>query len=394
MFVQAGGPGRGAQGGAAELIGSAGLDESPGPRAEDLARLHLRHAGQSFAVADLSGGNPQQPGQLDELLDTALPGEALDHGLHLFDVFHPSPTVEVAGVFGDVLAPEHRAEIRPLLAGDHAIAHVAVLGGFDGRDLDAPGKRAVEPLAAEIVVDGHADQHALEDGEVHVVASSGFARRDRRTDGRGRGEASRGPLADAAPRGNGFAPGQAPVVDGARGGLKGELRGGAMGAGALESPGREGNHRERRMTALEFLHRESLGIESARAEAFDENVRLGNQGEKGCSVLGHGGIQGDAPLGRIQELEENAVLSFTRVCARSRPTAQGVAAVRALHLDHVGARVGEHLGAVRTRDCRRKVDHPPARQRPGAGLFRFHAVPFTHGPRWGGALVFFYLPVF
>ena len=115
------------------------------------------------------------------------------------------------------------------------------------------------------------------------------------------------------------------------------------------------------MAALEFLHRESLGGESARAEAFDENVGLGNQGEQGCSVLGHGGIQGDAPLGSIEELKEDAVLSFARICTGSRPTAQGVAAVRALHLDHVGAGIREHLGAVRTRDRRREVDHSPAR---------------------------------
>ena len=65
-----------------------------------------------------------------------------------------------------------------------------------------------------------------------------------------------------------------------------------------------------------------------------------------------------------QEAEEGAVLT-----GRDRSTALRLASERVtgrvLDLHHVGAAVGQQLGAVRTREAAREVDHPGTDQRPG-----------------------------
>ena len=65
-----------------------------------------------------------------------------------------------------------------------------------------------------------------------------------------------------------------------------------------------------------------------------------------------------------QEAEEGAVLTGWDRGAALRLAPERVAGV-VLDLHHVGAAVGQQLGAVRTRQAAREVDHPGADQRPG-----------------------------
>ena len=82
-----------------------------------------------------------------------------------------------------------------------------------------------------------------------------------------------------------------------------------------------------------------------------------------------------AVLRRRQEAEERAVVTRRERRAALDHPAQRVA-VGVLDLHHVGAAVGEQLGAVRAREAARQVDDPGAGQRPGIA----HPGTVTAGP--------------
>jgi hypothetical protein len=72
-----------------------------------------------------------------------------------------------------------------------------------------------------------------------------------------------------------------------------------------------------------------------------------------------------AALRRVQMLEQRAVFVLGNACARCRPAPQRIAP-RRLDLDDVGARIDEHLRAVRPSDLGREIQDPHVCERPVA----------------------------
>ena len=95
-------------------------------------------------------------------------------------------------------------------------------------------------------------------------------------------------------------------------------------------------------------------VHGARRRALDDEVGLGDElVDRALAQRAHHGA-----LGRVEKAEQGPVV-VTELCSRRRPRAHRVTVV-GLDLDHVGAGVGEQLGAVGTRDLGGQVDDPQA----------------------------------
>ena len=104
-------------------------------------------------------------------------------------------------------------------------------------------------------------------------------------------------------------------------------------------------------------------LDRARREALDHDVGAGGEVEDPLAPLGARVVDGGGAFRRVEEAEEDAVLAGIGRTSRRAPAPQWIAGARALDLQHVGARVGEQLGAVRSGDLGRQVEDPDAGER-------------------------------
>ena len=111
------------------------LPESRGVVDIDATCLQVVHVRDRGTVAEGRQRQPEELSELDDLRDRPLAHPRVDPFTDPVAVV-PSPDLEPQlRNLGEVGTVDHCGEVQPLLAGDHADAHVAVLGGLDRRHL-------------------------------------------------------------------------------------------------------------------------------------------------------------------------------------------------------------------------------------------------------------------
>ena len=152
--------------------------------------------------------------------------------------------------------------------------------------------------------------------------------------------------------------------------LQGELGGGLVAPGTLEAERSDRRDDQMRVCAEDLAGCERGVLCHRRAAGPHDGVRRAEQGVQPCEIVRVLGIDHDALLRRVEEIEERAVAIGRDHRAGGRPSAQRIA-VRWLDLDHLCAAVGEQLRAVRTPDPGREIDHSePAERWCGGRLVR------------------------
>ena len=139
-----------------------------------------------------------------------------------------------------------------------------------------------------------------------------------------------------------------------------QVRGFPAGPGARLPEARDGGHHGGRVRGGQGWIADPQVLEFAGGQGFEHDV--GAQGEfaQNRAALGAANVQGHAALARVQveEMETAVRPGFVAQEGRDRPR---LAAARWLHLDHVGAHVGQQFPAVRTAFVG-DLENPPARQ--------------------------------
>ncbi len=303
------------------------------------------------AAVDGRHRDPQQRRLLDDLLGRVRPRVRAHHAVPLVDAALAPEDGRQLLVVEHVGPLDEHEEVVELLAGVGVEADPAVERRLDRRQLAHPWRRhdlgAALQRPHEVGVGVGGDRHALEPRHVDVLA---VARQLRTADGRGaadRGEHGGDVLGDAAGRVERLHVGQAPPGRRATLRLHGELAHRPLLEGPAAPIGRDRQAHEAREAGVV----EGLLVLAGR-EGLDHQVGALEQ-RLDLGVLGradHGALRA------VQEAEEGAVV-LAQVGTRHRPAAQGIA-VGPLHLDDVGAGVGEELRRVGARDAGGQVDDP------------------------------------
>ena len=118
-----------------------------------------------------------------------------------------------------------------------------------------------------------------------------------------------------------------------------------------------------RVELVDVVPGQAHAVERAGREVLDQHVAGLDQPVEDIHALGMLGVDGDRPLAAVEHGEIEAV--GARHVAQL--PARDVAGARTLDLDHVGAHVGEQLGASRARLHVREVENAQAVER-AAGL--------------------------
>jgi len=106
---------------------------------------------------------------------------------------------------------------------------------------------------------------------------------------------------------------------------------------------------------------------------LDQPTRPLDEPKQQLTAALSGDVERNAPFVRVQVVEQPALLEM-RSIVRERPdVSSSLAASGPLHLDHVGAEVGEHFGAVGRRDHLPHIQDPESIQ----GTSK-HRVPLLH----------------
>ena len=238
------------------------------------------------------------------------------------------------GVLEQIGPPDHEQEILELLGAVRGDVEVAVLAGLDRRHLDHPSGAVLLGPSGERGehrgVGDHRHGHAVEHGHVHVLAPPAPPGLPVRGHGTEHGVRAGHPLSDTAPGGQRRLFGQPALPGRSARRLQGELGARALHPRAVAAERGDGHHDEGRVGQPQRVE--------VHRRARHQDVGARDQ---------VGGLALDRPLGGVEEFEQSA----------RAPTAQGIAG-RRFHLDHVGARVGQHLRAVRTGYVGREVYDP------------------------------------
>lgn len=148
------------------------------------------------------------------------------------------------------------------------------------------------------------------------------------------------------------------------------VAGAARAAGRAEARDRGGDD-----AGVELAHRlvaDAEAVERARQEVVDGDVGVSDKPAHDAQVVLVREIQRNRLFIAVRRLEvrSRAVLGVGRP-----PGAGVVARARALHLDHLGAEVGERHRGHRARKNPRKIKHAQAREGPGRLLWCRHVAP-------------------
>lgn len=122
----------------------------------------------------------------------------------------------------------------------------------------------------------------------------------------------------------------------------------AVGAGLAE--GGDGDHHQVRVHGRQGVVGEAALAHEAGVVVLDEHVGAPEQPEEDVPPLGAVDVEGHPALVGVQEREQAASLGVRLVAGERTPVPGPVAGPGALDLDHVGAEVGEELGAVGSGD--------------------------------------------
>ena len=109
----------------------------------------------------------------------------------------------------------------------------------------------------------------------------------------------------------------------------------------------------------QFLRSDTEPFGDTGAEALDDDIRFGDQGDGLLSFVIAREVEGDAALAAVDRVEVRAVA----VHKRRAPRAGVVAGIRLLDLDDVRAELGEGHRRVRPGEQPGEVDDPDAVQR-------------------------------
>ena len=118
-----------------------------------------------------------------------------------------------------------------------------------------------------------------------------------------------------------------------------------------------------RIQRVQSLVAETEALEIAGPMILDEDVGVGDQALEDLGAARRRRIEGQAFLAGVEVEKEAALLGMRHVARIRRMAARLVAAPGRLDLDDLGAHVGEHLAAHRTRDHLGVLDYPQVVQR-------------------------------
>ena len=150
---------------------------------------------------------------------------------------------------------------------------------------------------------------------------------------------------------------------GRRGGAAGALRDVLVDLAVLVGTGAEALDRgddHARVELVDMLPGKAHAVERARREILDQHVALLDQPVEDFLALGMLGIDRDRALAAVEHGEIEAVLPLHV----AQLAARDVADAGPLHLDHVGAHIGEKLRAGRSRLHVGEVEDAHAFERP------------------------------
>ena len=151
----------------------------------------------------------------------------------------------------------------------------------------------------------------------------------------------------------------------ARHALHDEVVAGARGIGAVLTEAGDGAVDEAGIDRLEALVVQPVFLQAAELEVLDQHVGCGDELSHGLSALGRREIERDGALAAIAGVVIGGRQVFPVVpFHEGRPPFAGiVAALRVLHLDDVGAEVGQHLPGPGTGKDAGKLDDADALER-------------------------------
>ena len=160
------------------------------------------------------------------------------------------------------------------------------------------------------------------------------------------------------------------------------FQGGAVGAyvppSGAAAEGRHGHHHQIRLDLDQIgigqpeFGQHALGI------ILDHRIRPGHQAAQQVGAFRAGEVERDAGFVAVQHVEPHALFIQMRRHAVGRVirAAPPIRVGAALHLDDLGAKIGQLAGGERPGPAHRQIDHPQARQRQAGADFRAEdAVP-------------------
>ena len=358
-----------------EAPGRAGSHESVGPVDEAPPASEVLDGRGVGAVDDRGVGEPERGRQVEDLVDAAGGHPGVDLG------GERGPVAQVRAVVGPILAPDHGAEVEPLLARartqpDHAVGRRRHPGGrHEPLELD----RTVEQVVEGHRVVGQRRRERLEHRHVDQLTGRPLTERG---EGADRGVQARHPLADlTTDRGGrpvGTPPGQSD--DASRPGLEGELgrRSSVPRTGEPERADR-GDHQVGVGVAENVRIAQGRLRHPGTPRRPHDDVGVGEQPVEGRGVAP---VDDRTALTRAEVGEERTVDPVCDRGTRGRPAPQRVA-LRRLDLDDIGPAVGEQLGAVGPGDPEGQVDdaQPIERRRVRRAPGLSHRRPARTGPR-------------
>jgi hypothetical protein len=344
---------------------------------EDAAGSKVILFEHAAAVADRRHRNPELAGPGNDLFGGVLAGPGPDQ---LVPFGHPglAPGYRRQLFVGQQVRafdePEECLVLRPRVGVE---AHPTVGRGLDRGNLDGPmgrpGRLTAEAMH-QVGVGVTGDGQAFVQRKVDHLPVPAPARAMDRGQGGHRGEGPADPIGDAAPRLNRWLAGQPALAERAALGLQRELGPGPEGVGTTGPERGDGEDDEARKPARHARgharRRDAAGIGPWR---FDNQVGAIEEG--GYLFVFRSADHG--ALGRVQKPEEGPIPSV-ELRPGGRPRTQGIAPWR-LDLDHVGAGIGEELGAVGAGDPGGEIDDPQIRKA-GHSVYASRCCPLPSSP--------------